>query len=499
MQDFSPVNSLYKRSDMMSNILIVDDEIELCHFLNYLLCDLGHAVTVCTSREDFDRAIMEKEFELAFLDIRLPDRNGLDILQHLKQRQPLCKVVVMTGYGTIKTAVSAIKFGADDFIEKPFDNIEDIELLTEQLLVKGSAPADHEALELASRLNCFIGKNEEMNQLYKLAYKFAKKNVTVLIEGETGTGKEVLAHFIHHASKRAGSPFIGVNCGAIQENLLESELFGHTKGAFTGAAKEKKGYFEQAGKGTLFLDEIGEASLATQVKLLRVLETGEFIKVGGETIKKNQARLIAASHVNLEEAVENGTFREDLLYRIDVVKLTIPPLRKRVEDIPQLVDYYLKQHELGLSFTPDTIECLCKYNWPGNMREFVNMIKRVAALAEGETAIITPHYLPSKLMSNSKYLASANVPTAVHQSIPAIEMNFADYLREWCQQMIDTWEDDDVVDLHHVLQMIKSMEVETLQAIIKKALKRTVGDRKQAAEQLGISLRTLRYYLNEKK
>ncbi|WML28608.1 sigma-54 dependent transcriptional regulator [Neobacillus sp. OS1-32] len=477
----------------MPDILVVDDEKEICHFLSHLLSDKGYSVNVCTSGKEFDRLIVDRAFDLAFLDVRLPDRNGLQILQSLKETQPLCKVIVMTGYGTVKTAVEAIKLGADDFIEKPFDHIEDIENLADQLLGNGPAPAVNCVHELASRLDCFIGKNEEMNQLYTLAYKFAQKNVTVLIQGETGTGKEVLAHYIHQASLRRDSPYMAVNCGAISENLLESELFGHTKGAFTGAARERKGYFELAGKGTLFLDEIGEASLATQVKLLRVLETGEYIKVGGEHTERSKARLIAASHVDLQQAVARGTFREDLLYRLDVVKLTIPPLRKRLEDIPNFIDFYMEKQGLKLTFTQETLNYLQHYNWPGNVRELVNVIKRAAALAEGETSVITPEFLPAKLTAaTSKQETAATVDTS------DIKLGFEEYLKKWQLEMLEMWKKEETFGLHKVLAMMKSLETETTNTFIQKALKKTIGNRAEAARLLGITDRKLRYLLNEK-
>ncbi|WP_075981214.1 sigma-54-dependent transcriptional regulator [Bacillus massilinigeriensis] len=484
----------------MSSILVVDDETEICHFLQHLLGDKGHIVTLCKSGEEFDFLIKKQEFDLTFLDIRLPDRNGLDILQNLRVIQPACKVIVMTGYSTVKTAVEAIKLGANDFIEKPFDDINDIEKLTEQLLGDGFAPSQNEALELANRLGYFIGENFEMKQLYALAYKFAKKNVTVLIEGETGTGKEVLAHYIHCASMRQEYPYIAVNCGAISENLLESELFGHTKGAFTGAVKDRKGYFEQAGKGTLFLDEIGEASLTTQVKLLRVLETGEFMKVGGELSMRSQARLIAASHVNLQQAVVENTFREDLLYRLDVVKLVIPPLRDRLLDIPGFIYHYFKKHNLKLSFSEESIQFLCKYQWPGNVRELVNVIRRAAALAEGETTIITPKYLANKILeaANGSTLAEeAPFSTRPFETNPEVE--FDQYLKQWQQEMSHIWESERNPNLEKALQMIKSLEAKTTEAFIKRTLRKTIGNRKEAAELLGITQRKLRYFLNEKK
>lgn len=478
----------------MANVLIVDDEREIGHFLSYLLSDKGHQTTTCTTGAEFDLRISEQQYQLAFLDVRLPDRNGLEILQILKKLQPTCKAIVMTGYANVKTAVEAIKLGANDFIEKPFDDIEEIETLVDHFLKNNPAPALNQARELALKMDCFIGINKSMNQLFTLAYKFAQKNINVLIEGETGTGKDVLANFIHKASRRTGYPYVAVNCGAITESLLESELFGHAKGSFTGAAKDRKGYFELAGKGTLFLDEIGEASLTTQIKLLRVLETGEYIKVGGEAIQRSQARVIAASHVNLQEAVAKGSFREDLLYRLDVVKLTIPPLRDRLEDIPSFIDFYLHHLELEVTFAPETVKYLCQYDWPGNIRELVNVINRAVALAEGETEIITPRYLPAK------FLSSPSLPIK-DDSLPNNDSgaDFDVYLRNWHQEVFEMWETDSDIQLPELMDRIKELETIAAQAFIKKALIKTVGDRKEATKKLGINMRKLRYYLNEKK
>jgi len=475
----------------MANILIVDDEQEIGHFLSYLLSEKGHTVTICTNGKDYDRIVVSQEFHLAFLDVRLPDCNGLDILQNLKNIHHMCKVIVMTCYANVKTAVDAIKLGANDFIEKPFDDIEEIEKLVDALLQNEPSTDLNNAREIATKMDFFMGTNKEMNQLYTLAYKFAQKNITVLIEGETGTGKEVLANFIHQASRRAGYPFVPVNCGAITESLLESELFGHTKGAFTGAVKDRKGYFELAGKGTLFLVEIGEASPTTQVKLLRVLETGEFIKVGGETTQLSQARVIAASHVNLHDAVAKGSFREDLLYRLDVVKLKIPPLREQLEDIPAFVNFYLNKLELDVSFDPETLACLCQYDWPGNIRELVNVIQRAVALAEGETTRITPNYLPAnRFVSSTK-----SVEVEARKQI----VEFDEYLRVWQEDILQMWKQDTDPSLPELLDKIKSFETIAAQAFIQKALRKTVGDRKVATKNLGISMRKLRYYLNEKK
>lgn len=244
----------------MGNILVIDDEREVGTFFQHLLEGRGNKVKLGFSGEDFFQLIQQYKFDLAFIDVKLPDANGLNLLKQLKRSCPSCKAVVMTGYSTVKTAVEAIKHGANDYIEKPFDDIEQLERLIDELLSDGPLSSQDDMYKLAETLGFIVGTNKEMNDLLKLAYKIAKKNVNVLIEGETGTGKEVLAHFIHNASMRYDQPFIGVNCGAVSETLLESELFGHEKGAFTGAVKEKKGIFEIANRGTLFLDEIGEAS-----------------------------------------------------------------------------------------------------------------------------------------------------------------------------------------------------------------------------------------------
>jgi two-component system, NtrC family, response regulator len=314
----------------------------------------------------------------------------------------------------------------------------------------------------------------------------------VLIEGETGTGKEVLAHFIHQASMRYDQPFIGINCGALSETLLESELFGHEKGAFTGALKEKKGIFEIANRGTLFLDEIGEASLATQVKLLRVLETGEYIRVGGETVRKTNTRIIAASHVNLSEAVKEKTFREDLLYRLDVVKLTLPPLRDRIDDLPVLIEHFLKKLNSTLTFSDDAILLMKQYQWPGNVRELFNVVKRAVTLAEGETMVITPHYLPEKIKTNM-----LSIP--LNETKNNKEMDLESYLQNWTGYILSLWkEGNQRLDLKHVLDAVKDLEMQIGRFFVQKTLKETLGDKKEAAERLNITVRQLRYLLKEK-
>jgi two-component system, NtrC family, response regulator len=478
----------------MPNVLVIDDEREVCTFFLHLLEGKGYQVKLGWNGKDFFKLIQQYSFDLALIDVKLPDTNGLELLKQLKAIQPSCKVIIMTGYSTVKTAVEAIKYGASDYIEKPFDDIDELEKTIEELMDSEIHSSQHDMYKLAEALGFVIGTNKEMNDLIKLAYKIAKKNVNVLIEGETGTGKEVLAHFIHQASMRYDQPFIGINCGALSETLLESELFGHEKGAFTGALKEKKGIFEIANRGTLFLDEIGEASLATQVKLLRVLETGEYIRVGGETVRKTNTRIIAASHVNLSQAVKEKTFREDLLYRLDVVKLTIPPLRERIDDLPILIEHFLKKLNSTLIFSDDAILQMKQYSWPGNVRELFNVVKRAVTLAEGETMVITPDYLPEKIRTETNMLSAPSDETKNNK-----EMDLESYLQNWTSYILSLWkENNERLDLQHVLDAVKDLETQIGRFFVWKTLKETLGDKKEAAERLNITVRQLRYLLKEK-
>lgn len=488
----------------MANILIVDDEKEVGNFLAHLLSDKGFEVTVVYNGEQFFKKLQEKTYHLAMIDVKLPDTNGLDILKRLKVEQPACKAIIMTGFSMVQTAVEAIKRGANDYIEKPFDDIDQLENLIEELLKNDVTNAQNEMNEIAQQLGFVIGESEEMKHLVTMAYKIAKKNINVLLEGETGTGKEVLARFIHEASNRIEQPFIGINCGALSETLLESELFGHEKGSFTGAIQQRKGLFEVASKGTLFLDEIAEASPAIQVKLLRVLETREFMRVGSETTLRTNARVIAASHANLEEAVKAKQFREDLLYRLNVVKLQIPPLRKRKEDIQTLVNLLVaKQQDRQVMFSHESMDLLKKYDWPGNIRELANVVTRAITLSEGETDLITPQYLPEQIISwtetcpkESSYMtehaATAEKPSTTNDEA------FKRYVHEWVNELFHFW-DDQEIEFGVTLDHLNKLEAKVGQAFIQKALRETLGNRKEAAAMLNISERKLRYFLNEKR
>ncbi|ARD48805.1 sigma-54 dependent transcriptional regulator [Sporosarcina sp. P33] len=472
----------------MVHLLLVEDEVELARFLTRLFSLKGFEVTHVKSGAEFDKLQDISGFDLAFLDVRLPDRNGIDILQAMKEKAPACPCVIMTGYSTVKLAVDAMRFGAADFIEKPFDDISKIEELADTLLrpSKSSDPsgqADYE--RLAEELGIFLGQSEDLHEVYQLAYRVANKHINILIEGETGTGKEMLTKFIHAASHRSAGPLISVNCGALSETLLESELFGHVKGSFTGALGDRVGYFEAASAGTLFLDEIAEASPSTQVKLLRVLETGEYTKTGGTVSEKTETRVIAASHVNLKTAVQEGAFREDLLYRLDVVKLIIPPLRARKMDIPHLITRFLNQNEEELVFSDEAFSVLQHYEWPGNMRELANTLRHISAVSQ-KGAVITPAHLPSKF--------------TVQQSVLPERLQPPDFLDEWKDFTKDinaVYTGEMNVDLESVLSHMKAMEKKLAKALIEKTLAETIGNRKEAAQKLGITDRKLRYYLNE--
>lgn len=473
----------------MTHILIIDDEREVGTFLTYLLEEKGFHIDVGYSGADFEKLAAEKEYDLAMIDVKLPDTNGLDILREISRKMPSCKTIIMTGYSTVKVAVEAIKFGASDYIEKPFDDIDALETIIDNLLQDKTTNDESDIMELASLSGIVLGENKAMKRLLTLAYKIAPKNINVLIHGETGTGKELLARFIHLASNRNNHPYIRINCGALSETILESELFGHEKGAFTGAAKDRRGVFEIANKGTLFLDEIGDASLTTQVKLLRVIENGEYMRVGGEEIRKTNTRIISATNVNLKDAVAKKTFREDLLYRLDVVQLTIPPLRERKEEIIPIAMHLIQNSAPHVTLSDDTIDLFMNYEWPGNIRELSNVIKRVLTLLEEDEHMVTPKYLPEQLKSVAVPIDTQTVDR---------KEDYETFLQQWEKEMISIWEDDHIVEMDILLQKIKELENFVGKAYIQKVLKKTIGNRKEAADQLGISTRKLRYLLNEK-
>lgn len=484
----------------MAHILIIDDEKEVGTFLKYLLEERGHEVTVGYNGVDFEKLSTTHPYQLAMLDVKLPDTNGLELLKKIKSNMPTCKTIIMTGYSTVKTAIEAIRLGASDYIEKPFADIEEIELVIDHLLQEEMTNAENEILELAQMSGIIFGKEQNLRQLLTLSYKIATKNINVLIQGETGTGKELLAHFIHLASNRRDEAYIRINCGALSETMLESELFGHEKGAFTGAVNDRRGIFEIASKGTLFLDEIGEASQATQVKLLRVLETGDFMRVGSEQIRKTNTRVVSATNVDLREAVKQKRFREDLLYRLDVVSLQIPALRERKKDIMTIAEHMVHKIDPSVSVHEEITPILENYEWPGNVRELSNVLKRaISIMDEGENNITIPH-LPKQLMEDEadRGVASNALQKDALEESAQEEASIVDYIDHWQKEIREILEQDDIMPLEKILGTIKQLEEAVGTAYIEKALQYTIGNRKEAAELLGITDRRLRYLLKEK-
>ncbi|MGB9791135.1 MAG: sigma-54-dependent transcriptional regulator [Thermacetogeniaceae bacterium] len=465
-------------------ILVVDDEHEVGTFFRHLLKDKYDVKVVASGREVLE-IIGNQFFDLILLDLKLSDSDGITLLRTIKEVHPRSEVIIMTGYSTIRTAVEAIQLGAFDYIEKPFEEIEPLEDLIKKAL------SQKKGYENTEETGFVVGRNCKMRALVATAKKIADKDLTVLIEGETGTGKEVLARYIHRMSKRAGYPFIAVNCAAFTETLLESELFGHEKGAFTGALYQRRGVFEIAHKGTLLLDELGEASLAMQAKLLRAIETREFRRVGGEKTYCFDVRIIATTNIDLRKAVAEGRFREDLFYRLNTVNLQIPPLRERKEDIPLLVEYvtYHRLNENSVRYSDEAMEILVNYPWPGNVRELVNVVTRTLALRDG--SVILPHHLPEKL----RVLSSAGQALGVAGKEPDLPEFLESYFRKYVEQ----WVPGKGRGIPEFLELFRDAQDRFVRNMIERALLFTKGDRQAAAKLLHLTSRQLRYYLNERK
>lgn len=379
-------------------ILIVDDESAICSVLADLLEDPCTTIDLVYDGKTALSKATER-YDLALLDLSLPGATGLDILKKIKENYPDTPVIIMTAYASIQTAIQAMRQGAYDFITKPFD-LDEVQILVERALERKRLIDENYYLkkELKNRYNFdnVVGNNREVQEAFLMSMRVADSNASVLILGETGTGKELLARSIHYGSSRADGPFIKVNCAALPENLLESELFGHEKGAFTNAIARQIGRFELANRGTLFLDEIGDISLATQVKLLRVLQEKQFERVGGSETIKVDVRIVAATNRDLEKALKDGSFRSDLYYRLNVITIRIPPLRERLDDLPELVKHFIQKYskETGRhieGISPKGLEILKNYSWPGNIRELENCIERGVILAQ--SSILQPEDL----------------------------------------------------------------------------------------------------------
>ena len=451
----------------LEKILVVDDEKSMRDFLAIVLKKDGYYVVTASEGEEAIRVIQKEIFDLVITDIKMAKLNGLEVLRAVKETAPQTIVLMITAFASTETAVEAMKEGAYDYIMKPFQ-IDEVKLIIKNALEKKKLQEENirlkRELKDQTAFENIVGRGEKMKKVLDLVQKVSDSNSNILIFGESGTGKELIARAIHFNSRRKDKPFVTVNCSALPETLLESELFGHMKGSFTGAVINKEGLFEVAHEGTLFLDEIGETSMATQVKLLRVLQEKEFRRIGGTKDIKVDVRIIAATNKDLEKAVAQGAFREDLYYRLDVIPIYLPPLRERMDDIALLAEFFLQRfsQRIGKSFrgiTPEAMRMLMAQEWKGNVRELENVLERAVALAT--TDMITPQHLQECLQK----------PNSTREGLPA---------------EIPT----EGVDLEN---LIGSMEKD----LLLKALQKSRGIKKEAARLLRLNFRSFRYRLEK--
>ncbi len=399
----------------MTKILVIDDERPICEVLGASLADEGFEVSVAYDGKSGLALIQNKAPEIVLLDIWMPgELDGLDVLREARKSNPSTQFIIMSGHGTIETAVKAVKLGAWDFVEKPL-SMDRISILIQNILSFLSEQKDKNLLLNKLRKNiALVGESAAMRQLRQMISRVAPVNSGVLITGENGTGKELVAQNVHYLSPRASRPFVEVNCAAIPEELVESELFGYEKGAFTGADKSKKGKFDLAHSGTIFLDEIGDMSLEAQAKILRILQERTFQRVGGNENIEVDVRVIAATNKNLSEEIRHGRFREDLYYRLNIIPFVVPPLRERIDDIPNLIDFFGNQFARQGAyrpkiFSPAALSRLQVYSWPGNVRELRNFIERVYILTPGD--FVDVHDLKFAGLNDSSALGEGEMLT----------------------------------------------------------------------------------------
>jgi two-component system response regulator PilR (NtrC family) len=452
----------------MSTILIVDDEQSMRDFLAIMLRKEGHEVVTVEDGNDAIKAIEEDIYDLVITDIKMPGIDGLQVLRSVKRISPNTLVIVITAYSSTEDAVLAMKQGALDYITKPFE-IEKIKLVIKNALDRKKLHEEHEfykkQYEHRFDVSNIVGKSEAIQQIFHLVKRVSQSKSTILVTGESGTGKELIARAIHQNSPRREQAFVAVSCGAIPENLLESELFGHIKGAFTGAIANKIGLFELADNGTLFLDEIGELPLLIQVKLLRVLQEKQFKRVGGTKDISVDVRIITATNRDLRKMVEENIFREDLFYRLNVIPIRVPPLRERKEDIPLLANHFLEKYnrEIGKHFTHITDEAMAQliaYDWPGNIRELENAIERAVALE-------TEPIIDVSSLSDTIRGTTRQFPAVIPVDIPPEGISL--------ENIVDEVEKD----------------------LLMKALEKTGWVKKHAAKLLHLSFRSFRYRLDK--
>jgi DNA-binding NtrC family response regulator len=443
----------------MPSILIVEDEPKMRRLLEMNLADQGFTTHSAGDAEAGLKLLNTEKIDLVVSDFKLPGMNGLEFLQAVKRANAALPVVIMTAYGSVESAVEAMKFGASDYVLKPFSLAEMVMVVRKELDSRNLREENRslrEALGRRYEYSNVIANSSKMQEVLALVERVAPTNSTVLLGGESGVGKDLIARAIHEHSSRSSGPFLKINSTAIPENLLESELFGYEKGAFSGAASAKPGKFELADKGTLFLDEIGDVPPAIQVKLLRVIQEREFERLGGTKTLKVDVRLIAATNRDLRAALEEGTFRQDLYYRLNVVAIDVPPLREHKEDIPALANFFLQRfaQASGKKFTgiaPDALQLLTQFHWPGNVRELENVIERSITFASGPVL----------------------GPADIRLDPPAPSSTAAPVLPEG--MTLDQWEHE----------------------IIREALRRANGNKSQAARSLGLSRNALRYRLSQ--
>jgi DNA-binding NtrC family response regulator len=450
----------------MGRILIADDHDSLRRGLARALTEAGHDVEESGNGNLAIQRLHETSFDVIVSDLRMGGADGLEVLRTAKSMHPTTAVILMTAFGSVHTAVEAMKIGAFDYVPKPFE-VEEMEVKIEKALEHRRLRHEIEYLRHTQQdiyqFDHIVGASGALQRVLDVVKKVAKSNTTVLIRGETGTGKELIAGAIHHNSLRSGRNFVKVNCAALQENLLESELFGHEKGAFTSADKQRIGRFEQADGGTLFLDEVGDMSPNTQAKILRVLQEHEFERLGGTRTLRVDVRLIAATNRNLAGMVTSGQFREDLYYRLNVVSVDMPPLRERKEDVPALAEFFVKRFSGELKkkidgFAPEALKLLMRYNWPGNIRELENAVERAALLSDGRLVAA------SDLRLGEQPTGSDNGDLAPVVKLPPTGIALEEIERQALVEALkmSNWVQKDAAELLHISPRVMNYKIKTL-------------------------------------
>ncbi len=461
------------RDDFASpgSVLIIDDEAAIRESLQTLLEFEGYTVDTANDGIEGLTRLSERPFDLVLLDFALPERNGIEILQEIRERDSELPVIMITAYGTVENAVNAMQAGATNFIQKPWDNEK---LLADVRTAVGRRRAEEEVIQLKRALKQrynfehIIGKSEPMLRIFDLVAQVAPSRSTVLLQGESGTGKELIAKAIHMNSPRHNRAFVPVNTGSMPADLLESTLFGHVKGAFTSAVVSKKGLFEVADRGTLFLDEIGTMSMETQAKILRVLQDRKFMHLGGVNEIQVDVRIIAATNVDLRQAVKEGKFREDLFYRLNVISIDLPPLRQRKNDIPLLVEYFIAKYAKenarpALRVTPEALRPLMDYEWQGNVRELENVMERAVVLSNG--ANLTPDLLPENVTGRG-----SSFPLLEHRPDASLFEIIEDCERRVITDMLEKcgWNQTDAAERFHIPLSTLNQKIKRLNIEIRK-------------------------------